>query len=578
MGLLETYMEAVTRAFSKWNELHDECETRFPIDPSNEQGAESQSEYDVERLDMEKRYIKLVGNIKDKINLCKPAVEQVRAQPVSRANNSIRLPEVKLPVFDSTTKGYLKFNRSFKELIESREDLDDIAKLQYLQGCCQSGLASQLVSSASDYQTAISRLEEHYSVEAQLKQQLVNEIYELKLEKHNDPDSLQAFIENLESSFAYLNSININYVEWGAFFVHHLQNQLDVTTRQEVERLRDPKVELTVPSLIQLLKRRLQLLRSSAKLNTKFEPKFTSTPKPNQKYTGTKPKNSFVAASSNAQPNQPVAAQKIRRCPLCTADHPVFECEQVKNSSIDQLKERIKTNKLCFNCLRKGHGVKDCHARGCQICNRKHHTLFHPKSEPQTPVKSKSETREIDSSKSNTSASALNSLKGHVVLATALVSVEDAQGQKIPARAFLDSGSSVHFMTNQLCHMLGIKKNRTNVTISGVNAIETKNNYMTTTTVYSRTSEYKANLEFLLTRKIVNKLPQESLNTKDLKFSDGCKLADPYFEVPGQVDLLLGAEIFFNIFTGTKVEISNELFLCPTLFGDIVVGRSIKSP
>ena len=139
-------MEAVTRAFSKWNELHDECETRFPIDPSNEQGAESQSEYDVERLDMEKRYIKLVGNIKDKINLCKPAVEQVRAQPVSRANNSIRLPEVKLPVFDSTTKGYLKFNRSFKELIESREDLDDIAKLQYLQGCCQSGLASQLVS------------------------------------------------------------------------------------------------------------------------------------------------------------------------------------------------------------------------------------------------------------------------------------------------------------------------------------------------------------------------------------------------------------------------------------------------
>uniref|UniRef100_A0A182RZA7 CCHC-type domain-containing protein n=1 Tax=Anopheles funestus TaxID=62324 RepID=A0A182RZA7_ANOFN len=41
-------------------------------------------------------------------------------------------------------------------------------------------------------------------------------------------------------------------------------------------------------------------------------------------------------------------------------------------------KDFVKSNKLCWNCLGKGHLSRFCKSkRNCGTCGKKHHTLLH---------------------------------------------------------------------------------------------------------------------------------------------------------------------------------------------------------
>jgi len=51
------------------------------------------------------------------------------------------------------------------------------------------------------------------------------------------------------------------------------------------------------------------------------------------------------------------------------------------------------------------------------------------------------------------------------------------------------------------------------------------------------------------------------------------KLADPNFHVPGNIDLLLGSEIFFDILGNEKWRFSDHASLHHTQFGWIVTGK-----
>ena len=50
------------------------------------------------------------------------------------------------------------------------------------------------------------------------------------------------------------------------------------------------------------------------------------------------------------------------------------------SSSINVKNEFVKANKLCWNCLGKGHNIKNCQSKHrCKVANynKRHHTLLH---------------------------------------------------------------------------------------------------------------------------------------------------------------------------------------------------------
>ena len=62
-------------------------------------------------------------------------------------------------------------------------------------------------------------------------------------------------------------------------------------------------------------------------------------------------------------------------CQLCKLEHRAVACTKYK--TFNSRRDRVRTLKLCFNCLRKGHVTKDCLSNSrCRKCGSMHHTAL----------------------------------------------------------------------------------------------------------------------------------------------------------------------------------------------------------
>ena len=67
-------------------------------------------------------------------------------------------------------------------------------------------------------------------------------------------------------------------------------------------------------------------------------------------------------------------------CWVCTNNHRLMNCKDFLAKTSAERNNFVSDNKLCFNCLSKGHQLNDCKSdfRCCKDkCNRKHHMLLH---------------------------------------------------------------------------------------------------------------------------------------------------------------------------------------------------------
>lgn len=99
------------------------------------------------------------------------------------------------------------------------------------------------------------------------------------------------------------------------------------------------------------------------------------------------------------------------------------------------------------------------------------------------------------------------------------------------------------------------------------------------TTVRSRTSDYSAPVELLVMPKVTIDLPASSFDISTWKIPSEVQLADPAFYKMSPIDMVLGAELFFELFIMTgRIELGKNLpILVNSVFGWVVTGRSAPS-
>ena len=104
----------------------------------------------------------------------------------------------------------------------------------------------------------------------------------------------------------------------------------------------------------------------------------------------------------------------------------------------------LKENKLCMNCLRPGHFIKQCKSlHRCRKCQKPQHTLLHVEPEqgsratsmPSVPAPTNLVTKSVTSH-------AAAGLTSNALLMTCRVLVDAPDGSAVEARAILDSASS----------------------------------------------------------------------------------------------------------------------------------------
>ncbi|GFU26475.1 DUF1758 domain-containing protein [Nephila pilipes] len=135
-----------------------------------------------------------------------------------------------------------------------------------------------------------------------------------------------------------------------------------------------------------------------------------------------------------------------------------------------------------------------------------------------------------------------------VLLNTFVVFVKTAEGCRIKLRCILDNSSTLCIMREDIARKLGIKFRFANQSKTGINGITQSAKYSANIEVSNRYCIFSRNVQFSLLPKITDAIPVSKLNIlADLNIPASIELVDSNFHMPGQIDILISSELFFEI-------------------------------
>ena len=124
-------------------------------------------------------------------------------------------------------------------------------------------------------------------------------------------------------------------------------------------------------------------------------------------------------------------------------------------------------------------------------------------------------------------------------------------GQPHKCRALLDSASQTNFITESLVQRLRLDKVRSHLPIQGINKATAETSHLVSLRLQS-TSAFTARINCAVLPCITGEMPSMHLQHDNWNLPPDVQLAGPYFYRPGKVDLLLGAELFFDLLLPEK--------------------------
>ena len=159
-----------------------------------------------------------------------------------------------------------------------------------------------------------------------------------------------------------------------------------------------------------------------------------------------------------------VHLQKDKYCSLChDGNHPLYLCAAFKAKSVEDRISIASRLKVCTNCLSYNHFSQDCPSRrSCRECGKCHHSSVHRQRPSSRTTENNSTSQSVPPSTNAHVSPACNLSReeAKVVLGVCQVTVK-CRGRQQKARALLDSGSHMSFMTSRLAQSLKVKKKGT---------------------------------------------------------------------------------------------------------------------
>ncbi|XP_055522792.1 uncharacterized protein LOC129716973 [Wyeomyia smithii] len=247
-------------------------------------------------------------------------------------------------------------------------------------------------------------------------------------------------------------------------------------------------------------------------------------------------------------------------CDICGESHKNFQCGLLKNLSVSERVEKARSLGLCFNCPRKGHRLCDCPSdRKCMKCRQRHHIQLHDDARVK-PDQTDSKKKEVPdkpvpvSTSVNFEAQAgLSSGSASTVTSTCSVQAASTKKNVLLVNVF---DRRMNLITKSMADAIAIRILNANVKISGVNNRTTSSLEKTVVKIHSRYSDYQATVECIITPTVTGPIPNTEI---DWHIPPGFQLADPEFNCPQDIDMLIGNGLFFKLLkSGEYEEVGNH--------------------
>lgn len=585
-------IQAASELFSKFNVIESELESLL-----SDTELESNSEY-VETL--ESVYFTAMASANCFIHNAKTSG---RAPDDSsfRKPISIKLPEIKLPIFDGSYDNWLEFKHCYTTMIHKRTDLDEIQKLQYLRSAL-TGSALQVISalefSPANYIHAWELLENRFHNDRLLVNNHVKALFNSATLKSESSMQIRKLIDTVLRNLRALNTLDEPTEKWDTLVIYLIVTKLDASTEREWESHKGAmslgvKDKVKLEDLLSFLRNRADMLDMVSANHSKPKESHTSDKSDNKYHNDHKRSSHRIHsyASTKTKFNRNNFKKDLPNCVLCNQGHALFTCISFLNMSVSDRSKFINEKKLCRNCLRSGHIIDDCLFGPCRQCQGKHNSLLHFDSNVNYACVG-NESRGEASHAHTHNATALHSLPNSnennivvcdeatnsfksihtVLLSTALVKVADDNNVFHIVRALLDSGSQNCFITEKLSKRINATYLKSTVHVSGVGQYVTQSCHSCDISIRSKVNDYSTKIRCIILPCITSSLPTINIDSGSIRIPDNVQLADPTFNISADIDLLIGADIFWDLLNDDRLRLPNGPYLQNSKLGWLLSG------
>ena len=492
---------------------------------------------------------------------------QVKDPTLTDDKGGVKLPRLDVPTFDGNFVNWRSFWEQYSVSVHSRKQLASSEKLAYLKHALKGGSAKHVVEglsgSGNNYDEAIDCLQKRYDRPRLIHQAHVRAILDAPALKEGNGKELRRLHDTVTQHLRALKAMDCE--PSGPFITSALELKLDDNTMFEWQKYSQDSP--TVPhfsSLLQFLNLRAQATESwKSRPTSRQVPSFATT----------------VTTVSDT-------------CPVCKAStlHPLYSCSRFKTLPHEQMTSVVRENGFCMNCLRPGHFARQCTStQKCRRCQRPHHTLLHlevktpkPPTHP-APLQGTTQNSGDHSTTILSHVAPSGSQSPQMLLMTSRVLVTKVHCVTAQARALLDSASSTSFISEHLAQHLRLPRSRRLAQIAGIGGMSDRSSTQAVvqfqiSPLWSTDKIFE--VEAVVLPKVTCDLPLHPV-ALDQKWHhlSGIRLADPDFDTPGKIDILLGVDIFSNVLLhGRRFGPTGSPTALETSLGWVLAGSICNSP
>lgn len=510
--------------------------------------------------------------------------------------SNVNLPKLNLPTFTGQPEHWVAFHSLFENTVHKNENISNVEKFTYLLSSLSNeplDMIKSLPLTNANYTIAWHIILKRYHNSRLLITLHVNNILDLPETTAPTVKTLRLFLTSYNENVQALQALGHDITNESLFLTSHILRKFDSEIRSKFEHSRVNSKEIPkIYDFIQFLENECERLEAAnlvdvcQQTSSKGTQLFKTRPSPSQTKHSF-PKQNKVTMFSATQQNT---------CTYCSStEHNIYRCPEFLNLSVQSRQGFIKNKNLCNNCF-GSHKLMDCKSqRNCSVCNRRHHSMLHytnntPARYAPTVPKNSSATYHKSSNTgnnhtSNTPPATNNSTfvgisqgqNNTVLLATALVLLSSNEGHNTVARAVLDSASQTSFISEACANNLKLNRSHAgNNYINGISASEVKTKGFSHLTISSLNGVIlSAAHPITILDRITSNLPKALISPDVKSRLKHIILADPTFDTPGPIDILIGADLFAHCLQGTPVSLGQDMpYTISTMFGNILIGSA----
>uniref|UniRef100_A0ABD2WYW1 Integrase catalytic domain-containing protein n=1 Tax=Trichogramma kaykai TaxID=54128 RepID=A0ABD2WYW1_9HYME len=587
MGACISRMEQLKIRWTEFEAAHKRLEEDKEVDANDPYFTDDKYEATYEG------FLTNLGRFQDRLLKVKAETLRLGTQPAADGLvndmdvNRTKLPTIVIGDFSGDIQDWVRFRDTFREMVIERPNLPNIFKMNYLRNYVK-GEAAELLqevpSGGDHFATAWQVLLSHYDNKRLLINKLMTKLMSLPAMTNDSATELMRVLNGVRNLLQALRALGSPIDQWDHFTVFLMRSKISPKCQSKWEDSVKQSGEPTEPDTFRNLCKFLEAERNALSLleSTKEYAKKTPTDKGENKASTSRGKKSS---------NFVQAIQEQSACPVCAEEHTVEQCSKFRKQSVDERKQTLGQKRLCYNCL-DPHMLRDCKSTAmCFTCNGKHHTLIH------TPFK-KAGAKGSSEKKKAPSQAHIENVKEEVVspqnvlatassashdedieslLATASIRVYSSDGQNTTVRALLDQCAQSSFVTEALCQRLCLKKRRVNVPVSGIGqGLSNSRSEVELAIRPHFPSRFELTLKAYVLPTITSYQPS-CRDTKKWPHLKGLRLADPNFEKPGRIDVLLSTQIHARVIQeGLRTGDEKAPIAMKSRIGWILSGRADK--